>query len=66
MVKNLLVQKELGEKRAHSVTVLQEYDLEINPTKIVRGQGLRQLVTQSIESRKAKFEWINEASYVED
>ena len=66
MVKNLLVQKELGEKRAHWMTVLQEYDLEINPTKIVRGQGLRQLVTQSIESRKEKFEWINEASYVED
>ena len=49
MVKNLLVQKELGEKRAHWMTVLQEYDLEINPSKIVRGQGLRQLVTQSVE-----------------
>ena len=28
-VRNLLVQKDLGEKRAHWVTTLQEYDLEI-------------------------------------
>ena len=66
VVKNLLVQKQLGEKRAHWMTVLQEYDLEINPSNIVRGQGLRQLVTQSVESQKEKYEWINEAYYVED
>jgi hypothetical protein len=30
-VRNLLVQKELGEKRANWVTSLQEYDLEITP-----------------------------------
>ena len=66
MVKSLLVQKELGEKRSHWMKLLQESDLEINPSNIVRGQGLRQLVTQSIESQKEKFEWINEAYYVED
>eukprot|EP00253_Pinus_taeda_P027681 PITA_27681 len=38
-VRQLLIQKELGEKRANWATVLQEYDLEIRPTKIVRGQG---------------------------
>jgi hypothetical protein len=31
-VRNLLVQKELGEKRANWVTSLQEYDLEITPS----------------------------------
>jgi hypothetical protein len=31
-VRNLLVQKELGEKRANWVTSLQEYDLDITPT----------------------------------
>jgi hypothetical protein len=31
-VRNLLVQKELGEKRANWVTSLQEFDLEITPT----------------------------------
>ena len=31
-VRNLLVQKELGEKRENWMTSLQEYDLEIVPT----------------------------------
>jgi hypothetical protein len=46
-VRNLLVQKELGEKRANWVTSLQEYDLEITPAQIVRGQGLCKLVADS-------------------
>jgi hypothetical protein len=41
------VQKELGEKRANWVTSLQEYDLEITPAQIVRGQGLCKLVVDS-------------------
>jgi hypothetical protein len=44
VVRNLLVQKELGENRANWVTSLQDYDLEINPAQIVRGQGLCKLV----------------------
>jgi hypothetical protein len=43
----LLVQKELGEKRANWVTSLQEYDIEITPAQIVRGQGLCKLVVDS-------------------
>jgi hypothetical protein len=43
-VRNLLVQKKLGEKRANWVTSLQEFDLEITPAHIVRGQGLCKLV----------------------
>jgi hypothetical protein len=46
-VRNLLVQKELGEKRANWVTSLQEYDIEITPAQIVRGQGLCKLVVDS-------------------
>src|ERR1700733_11766157 len=38
-VRQLLMQRELGEKRANWVTALQEYDLDIRPAKIVRGQG---------------------------
>ena len=45
-IRNVLIQKELGEKRAHWMTALQEYDMEIKPAKIVRGQGLCQLTTQ--------------------
>eukprot|EP00253_Pinus_taeda_P032005 PITA_32005 len=38
-VRNLLVQKDVGEKRANWVTALQEYDIEIKPANIVKGQG---------------------------
>eukprot|EP00253_Pinus_taeda_P028659 PITA_28659 len=43
-VRQLLIQRELGEKRENWVTALQEYDLEIKPTKIVRGQGFCRLL----------------------
>ena len=43
----MLIQKELGEKRAHRMTVLQEYDLEIKPAKMVEWNGLCLLVAQS-------------------
>ena len=39
VVRNLLVQKDVGEKRANWVTALQEYDIEIKLANIVRGQG---------------------------
>eukprot|EP00253_Pinus_taeda_P021596 PITA_21596 len=44
VVRQLLIQRELGEKRANWVTTLQEYDLEIKPAKIVRGQGFCRLL----------------------
>eukprot|EP00253_Pinus_taeda_P022345 PITA_22345 len=43
-VRQLLIQRELGEKRANWVTALQEYDIEIKPAKIVRGQGFCRLL----------------------
>eukprot|EP00253_Pinus_taeda_P022177 PITA_22177 len=43
-VRQLLIQRELGEKRENWVTTLQEYDLEIKPAKIVRGQGFCRLL----------------------
>eukprot|EP00253_Pinus_taeda_P035379 PITA_35379 len=38
-VRNLLVQKDVGKKRENWVTALQEYDAEIKPANIVKGQG---------------------------
>ena len=38
-VRNLLVQKYVGEKRANWVTALQESDAKIKPSNIVKGQG---------------------------
>ena len=46
-VRNLLVQKDLGEKRAPWMTSLQEYDLEIKPSTIVKGQGLCKLAAEA-------------------
>ena len=42
-VRQLLIQKEVGEK-ANWVTTLQEYDIDIKPAKIVRGQGFCRLL----------------------
>jgi len=41
----LLIQKELGEKRVNWVIDLQEYDIEVKPAKIVRGQYFCRLLT---------------------
>jgi hypothetical protein len=49
-VRSLLIQKYLGDKRENWVTTLQEYDLEIKPAKIVRGQGLCKLLTETIDT----------------
>ena len=46
-VRNVLAQKDLGEKRAPWMTALQEYDLEIKPSMIVKGQGLCKLAASS-------------------
>ena len=40
------MQKYLGEKRAPWMTTLQEYDLEIKPSTIVKGQGLCKLAIE--------------------
>ena len=37
------MQKDLGEKRAPWMTTLQEYDLEIKPSTVVKDQGLCKL-----------------------
>jgi len=37
VVRNILVKKDLGEKRANWITSLQDYDLEIKPTKFFKG-----------------------------
>lgn len=45
IVRKLLIQRELGEKRPNWVTALQEYDVEIWLAKIVRGQGFCKMLT---------------------
>ena len=43
----MLIWKELGEKRAHWIIALKEYDLDIKLSKMVKGQGLCLLAAQS-------------------
>ena len=47
------------------MTVLQEYDLEINPTKIFKGQYLILLVSKSNDPKK-ELQWKHEEDVSED
>jgi hypothetical protein len=46
MVKDILVQKDCNGTRGRWITKIQEYDLEVRPTKLVRGQGLAKLMEE--------------------
>ena len=46
-ITTLFIQKEPGDRRGNWLTTLQEYDLEIKPTKLVRGQGLCKLTAEA-------------------
>jgi hypothetical protein len=46
-VRSLFTQQEMGERRGNWMVVIQEFDLDIKPTKIVRGQGLCKLAAES-------------------
>eukprot|EP00253_Pinus_taeda_P009950 PITA_09950 len=48
-VRNFLVQKDVGEKRANWITALQEYDLEIKPANIVGGQGFCKMLAGALQ-----------------
>ena len=43
-IKDILTQVELDGKRAKWIDTLLEYDIEIRPTKLVKGQGLDKLM----------------------
>ena len=44
--KDILTQPDADGRRGRWIVALLEYDLEIKPTKLVKGQGLSQLMTQ--------------------
>ena len=47
IVKGILTQSDLEGRRAKWIAVLFEYEIEINPTKLVKGQGLAKMMTKS-------------------
>lgn len=46
-IKDILTRSYLDGRKEKWIVVLLEYDLEIKPTKIIKGQGLAKLMTQS-------------------
>jgi hypothetical protein len=47
VVKDILTQPDPEGKRGKWIAALLEYDVEIKPTKLIKGQGLAQMMTQS-------------------
>ena len=46
-------------------TSLQEYDLEIKPSKHVKGQGLCKLMAEALDLQEDEEGWENEADMLE-
>ena len=56
-----MIQKEPGDRRGNWLTTLQEYDLEIKPAKLVKGQGLCKLMAEAQDLQMEQEEgWDNE------
>ena len=47
IVKEILTKPDFEGKRGYWIEKIMEYDIEINPTKLVKGQGLAKLLTYS-------------------
>jgi len=46
-VKDILTQNRPDGKRGKWIAVILEYDIEVKPTKFIKGQGLAKLITES-------------------
>lgn len=47
VVRNLLIQRDVGERRENWVIALQEYEIEIRLAKIVKGQGFYRMLARA-------------------
>ena len=66
VVRSLLIQKEPGDRRGKCLTTLQEYDLEIKPAKLVKGQGLCKLSAKAQDPQMEEEEgWDNEVDMLQ-
>ena len=62
VVKKLLMQNELGERRGKWMEILQEFNLEIQPMKLVSGQGLSKIMDDNQVGDERKFRFDNETN----
>ena len=46
-IKDILIQGDSEGKRGKSIAKIQEYELDICPTKLVKGQGLAKILSKS-------------------
>ena len=46
-VKDILVQGDSEGRRGRWIAKIQEYDLDIKPTKLIKGQGLAKMLSES-------------------
>ncbi|KAH9296739.1 hypothetical protein KI387_044767, partial [Taxus chinensis] len=53
-IKSILTQQEFGTKRGNWVEKVQEYDLDIKPTKLVQGKGLCELIAEGADATLSK------------
>jgi hypothetical protein len=65
VVKDILVQADSDGKRGRWLAKIQEFDLEIKPTQLVKGQGLAKLLAESnfralgINNSQEEEEWVD-------
>ena len=64
-VRSLLVQKYRRYRQGNSHTSLQEYDLDIKPSKLVKGQCLCKLMVQALDLQEDEEGWENKANMLE-
>jgi hypothetical protein len=70
-VRSLFTQQDMGERRGNWMEVVQEFDLDKKPAKLVKGQGLCKLVVEAqdqvnkdSESENEMALWCDESSYI--
>jgi hypothetical protein len=60
-MKDILVKLDIDGRRGKWIAKILEFDLEIKPTKLVKGQGLAKLLAES-NCRALGVSWINTCS----
>jgi hypothetical protein len=50
----------MGERRGNWMEVVQEFDLDIKPTKLIKGKGLCKLAFEAQDQANEDFGWENE------
>ena len=60
VVRSIITQQEMGERRGNWMAFVQEFDLDIKPTKLVNGQGFCKLVAEAQDRINEDPGWENE------